>query len=141
MPPKSRPEVCLSLRAMWFTFVIIVAGVLGAKGVVFQNLKHYPIPGNQHQSTGIVQGLYDERSPALMLGQGPQVLSLLRRHHGGSVRQLAGSAPMRSPRSARLFIVSAMNTPGFGGSQSPGMAATRISMVTPCLSRAISDIV
>ena len=52
---------------------------------------------------------------------------------------MAGSAPIRSPRSASVFIVSYMNTPGFGGNQSPGMPTTRTSMVAPCLSRAISD--
>src|SRR6516162_4910890 len=40
---------------------------------------------------------------------------------GGALLQLAGSAPILVPRSAKLFIVSVMNTPGTGGVHSPGM--------------------
>src|SRR5262245_42598383 len=48
-------------------------------------------------------------------GQNSQGLSL----------QLAGSAPIFSPRSAKLFMVSFLNTPGTGGDQSGGMDTTR----------------
>ena len=37
------------------------------------------------------------------------------RHHGGSVRQDPGFAPMRSPKSASAFMVSLTNTPFLGG--------------------------
>src|SRR5262245_43210843 len=59
---------------------------------------------------------------------------------GGSVLQLAGSAPIFSPRSARLFIVSLTNTPATGGDQSPGIDTTRTSMSALRLSREISAI-
>src|SRR4030095_16309158 len=46
-------------------------------------------------------------------------------HGGRSVRQLDGSAPIFSPRSTRLFMLSLMNTPGTGGVQPSGMATMR----------------
>src|SRR5262245_16358885 len=63
-------------------------------------------------------------------GQNSQGLSL----------QLAGSAPIFSPRSARLFIVSFLNTPGTGGDQSGGMDTTRTSTSALRLSSEISAI-
>src|SRR5262245_18481779 len=63
-----------------------------------------------------------------------------RQNSGGSVLQLAGSAPIFSPRSARLFIVSLTNTPATGGDQSPGIDTTRTSMSALRLSREISAI-
>ena len=50
---------------------------------------------------------------------------------GGSLLQLDGSAPIFSPRSAILFIVSLMKTPGCGGTQSLGTATNRTSTVAP----------
>src|SRR5262249_16389371 len=44
---------------------------------------------------------------------------------GGAVLQLAGSAPIFVPRSAKLFIVSVMNTPRTGGVHSPGIDTIR----------------
>src|SRR5262245_579589 len=52
--------------------------------------------------------------------------------------QLDGSAPIFSPRSARLFMVSLMNTPGTGGTHSPGIDTTRTSTSVLRLSREIS---
>src|SRR3954469_364763 len=60
--------------------------------------------------------------------------------HGGLVRQPVGSAPIRSPSAARLFIVSLTNVPGFGGVQSSGIAIIRTSMSASCLRRAVSAI-
>jgi hypothetical protein len=57
---------------------------------------------------------------------------------GGSLLQLDGSAPIFSPRSAILFIVSLMKTPGCGGTQSLGTATNRTSTVAPRFSREIS---
>src|SRR5215468_8472564 len=59
---------------------------------------------------------------------------------GGSLLQLAGSAPIFLPRSAKLFIVSLMNTPGTGGDQSPGIDTIRTSTSALRLSREISAI-
>ena len=56
----------------------------------------------------------------------------------GSVTLVHAVRPPAHGR-AKLCIVSATNIPGFGGTQSPGMATKRTSMVTPCLSRATSD--
>jgi hypothetical protein len=55
------------------------------------------------------------------------------RHYGGAVRQLAGSAPIRSPRSAKAFITSFWNVPGLGGTQASGTAMTRTSTSALCL--------
>jgi hypothetical protein len=44
--------------------------------------------------------------------------------HGGLVLQLDGSAPIFSPRSTRVFMVSLMNTPDTGGDQSAGISTT-----------------
>src|SRR5215216_2847923 len=52
---------------------------------------------------------------------------------GGSLLQLNGSAPIFSPRSAILFIVSLMKTPGCGGTQSLGTATNRTSTVEDAL--------
>src|SRR5262245_66461769 len=57
---------------------------------------------------------------------------------GGSVLQLAGSVPIFVPRSAKLFIVSLMNTPGTGGVQSPGIDTIRTSRWALRLSREVS---
>src|SRR5499425_467039 len=74
----------------------------------------------------------DESEAALSV---PQV-----QNSGGSVLQLAGSAPIFVPRSAKLFIVSLMNTPGTGGDQSPGIDTIRTSTSALRLSREISAI-
>ena len=59
---------------------------------------------------------------------------------GGSVLQLDGSAPIFSPRSARLFILSLIKIPGIGGNQSPGIETIRTSTSALRLSREISAI-
>src|SRR5215831_16366449 len=59
---------------------------------------------------------------------------------GGAVLQLAGSAPILVPRSAKLFIVSLMNTPGTGGVHSPGIDTIRTWTSAWRLSREISAI-
>src|SRR5262245_37169917 len=58
--------------------------------------------------------------------------------HGASVRQLDGSAPIFSPRSARAFIVSLSNVPGLRGTKSSGTATMRTSIVAPRSSREIA---
>jgi hypothetical protein len=55
------------------------------------------------------------------------------RHYGGVVRQLAGSAPIRSPRSAKAFITFFWNVPGLGGTQASGTAMMRTSTSALCL--------
>jgi hypothetical protein len=60
--------------------------------------------------------------------------------HGGLVLQLDGSAPIFSPRSTRVFMVSLMNTPDTGGDQSAGISTIRTSTWALRLSRAISAI-
>src|SRR3954453_14483769 len=60
--------------------------------------------------------------------------------HGGLMRQLVGSAPIRSPSAARLFIVSLTNVPGFGGVQLSGIDILLPSMSASCLRRAVSAI-
>src|SRR5262245_40757799 len=59
---------------------------------------------------------------------------------GGSVLQLPGSAPIFSPRSTKLFMVSFLNVPGTGGDQSPGIDTIRTSTSALRLSRDISAI-
>jgi hypothetical protein len=73
-------------------------------------------------------------SPIKMIRLLPEV----RHGGGGSLLQLDGSAPIFSPRSAILFIVSLMKTPGCGGTQSLGTATNRTSTVAPRFSREIS---
>src|SRR5215510_13813827 len=74
----------------------------------------------------------DESEAALSVAQAQNA--------GGSVLQLAGSAPIFLPRSAKLFIVSLMNTPGTGGTHSPGIDTIRTSTSALRLSREISAI-
>src|SRR3954470_24682821 len=50
---------------------------------------------------------------------------------GGSVRQLAGSAPIRSPRSASSFIDFRSNGLGLGGTHPSGTATNRTSTSAP----------
>jgi hypothetical protein len=64
----------------------------------------------------------------------------LRRHRGRLVLQLDGSAPIFSPRSTKLFIVSFAKVPNAGGDQSSGIEATRTSTSASRLSLAISAI-
>ena len=64
----------------------------------------------------------------------------LRGCHGRSVCQLAGCRAHALPEVRQVVHRLGHKPPGFGGTQSPGMATTPISMVTPCLSRATSDI-
>jgi hypothetical protein len=60
--------------------------------------------------------------------------------HGGLVLQLTGSAPIFSPRSAKLFTVSFTKVPATGGNQSPGIDTMRTSASALRLSRATSAI-
>src|SRR6185503_6472207 len=74
------------------------------------------------------------------------IFSLLVPHYGvqnveGSLLQLAGSAPIFSRRSAKLFMVSFIDPWGTGGTQSPGIETTRTSTSALRLSREISAIV
>jgi hypothetical protein len=59
---------------------------------------------------------------------------------GRLVLQLDGSAPIFSPRSTRLFIVSRAKVPSTGGYQSPGIETMRTSTSALRLSLAISAI-
>src|SRR5215475_5140730 len=59
---------------------------------------------------------------------------------GGWSLQLDGSAPIFSPRSTRLFMVSFTKVPGTGGDQSLGIDTRRTSTSAFRLSLAISAI-
>jgi len=64
---------------------------------------------------------------ALLVGArfaGDRVSARLIDHHGGLVLQLDGSAPIFSPRSTRLFIVSFAKVPSTGAAQSSGIETT-----------------
>src|SRR5687768_13164399 len=55
----------------------------------------------------------------------PKSSAYLDAQGGGSLLQLAGSAPIFSPKSVRLFILSLIKIPGTGGNQSPGIETIR----------------
>src|SRR5262245_57619198 len=85
----------------------------------------------EHLRRRIVKvGCVDVQDSTISDGQNCQGLSL----------QLDGSAPIFSPRSAKLFMVSFLNTPGTGGDQSGGMDTTRTSTSALRLSSEISAI-
>src|SRR5215831_20393238 len=78
--------------------------------------------------------------PGVALRHAAVIAASWAQNPGGAVLQLAGSAPILVPRSAKLFIVSLMNTPGTGGVHSPGMDTIRTWTSALRLSREISAI-
>jgi hypothetical protein len=88
----------------------------------------FVIPFSRARRTSLRLKLREFRHPQKRRDRGYQ-------NAEGSLLQLTGSEPIS--RSAKLFMVSFLNTPGTGGTQSPGIETTRTSTSALRLSRDI----
>ena len=94
--------------------------------------RHTDLGGTEVCGTMRGVGLGETQKEGWLVLPAPHPRSALPHAQGlTSVRQLAGSLPMRWPRSARSHMVSGLNMPSTGGRHSSGMHTQCISESIP----------